>query len=75
MKEQLSAVVSAETGNVIAICSNIDDAIDIAVNYEMRSGKKFEIQDVSKYGAKEMVDRKWVKQTSNVVEICASKAK
>jgi len=67
MKEELSAVVSVETGNVIAICSNVDDAIDIAVGYETRSGKMFDIQVISKPEAHTMLSKDWVKQTGDMV--------
>ncbi len=59
MKEQLSAVVNPKTKNVIAIFSNIDDAIALAIQYEDRTGNKYEIEDVTKFGAHDLVDRKW----------------
>lgn len=59
MRDQIFAVVNPKTGNVIAICSNIDDAIMLHIQYEERTGKKYDIKEVSKYDAKLLVDREW----------------
>lgn len=59
MRDQLVAVVNPTTGNVIAICSNIDDAIMLQIQYEERTQNIYEIEEVSKYGAKLLVDREW----------------
>lgn len=73
MKEQLYAVISEETGNCIAICCNVDDAINISVNYEMKKQTRFLIEDVSKYGAAELLKKQWVKQEPEVIAIHQSK--
>lgn len=59
MKDRLSAVVNPKTKNVIAIFSNIDDAINLSILYEDRNGQVYEIVDVSKHGAHQLVDRSW----------------
>lgn len=59
MKDRLSAVVNPKTKNVIAIFSNIDDAINLSILYENRTGQVYEIEDVSKHGAHQLVDRLW----------------
>lgn len=74
MKNRLHALISKETGNCLAICSNVDDAIDLQVAYEHRNGPDtFEIVDATKQHAIELVMKDWVKQPMQLVEMVFSK--
>lgn len=74
MKDRLSALINKATGNCVAICCNVDDAINLQISYEHRSGPDtFEIVDATKHHAIELVQKAWVKQPMQMVELMFSK--
>jgi hypothetical protein len=78
MKPTVYTLISATSGNCIAICANVEDAIGLQGDYDYRGSKrepqmKYEVRPVTRQEAEELLRRQWV-DMSTAIEITALKA-
>lgn len=78
MKDNLYAVISATTGNCIAICVNTEDAWDIDDAYSSRGADRdpkwtYEVKLVTRAEAEDLIRREWV-DGSTSIEMTLTKA-
>jgi hypothetical protein len=78
MKPTVYALISQTSGNCIAICANVEDAIGLQGDYDYRGSKrepqmKYEVKPVTRQEAEELLRRQWV-DLSTAVEITVETA-
>jgi hypothetical protein len=78
MKPTVDALISQTSGNCIAICANVEDAIGLQGDYDYRGSKrepqmKYEVKPVTRQEAEELLRRQWV-DLSTAVEITVETA-
>ncbi|MGZ2449563.1 hypothetical protein ACVIRO_002317 [Rhizobium ruizarguesonis] len=78
MKDNLYAVISAATGNCIAICVNVEDAWGIEEAYSSRGAElypkwTYEIKPVTRAEAGELVGKEWVEVEGSTQEMLLTK--
>lgn len=78
MKPTVYALISETSGNCIAICANVEDALGLQIDYDYRGSKRdpkmtYEVRPVTRQEAEELLRRQWV-DLSIAVEITVAKA-
>jgi predicted ATPase len=78
MKPTVYALISETSGNCIAICANVEDAIGLQGDYDYRGSARepqmrYEVKPVTRQEAEELLRRQWVDMSTGI-EITAQKA-
>jgi hypothetical protein len=78
MKPTVYALISETSGNCIAICANVEDAIGLQIDYDYRGSTrepqmKYEVKPITRQEAEELLRRQWV-DMSTAIEITVETA-
>lgn len=71
MKPSVYALISETSGNCIAICANIEDALTLQDLYDLRGRRRdppmtYEVRPISREEGEEHLRRQWVDMSTSI---------